>query len=195
MKRAVFLDRDGVINELVFNPQTGAYESPLSENDLKISPKIFSDLKKLKAAGFLLFVVSNQPNYAKGKATMESLHRINQSLSRQMVDNGVEFSDYFYCYHHPAGVIKEYSGECLCRKPKPNFLIEAQKKYDLDMKRSWMVGDQDSDVLCGQAAGVKTVLINEPRSKEKRENSIPDYWAVNLSAAVKAILEEGYAGN
>ena len=184
MKRAVFLDRDGVINELVLNPQTGQYESPLSEDDLKIAPEVFSNLRKIQKAGFLLFVVSNQPNYAKGKATLESLHRINQFLSRQMLDNNVGFSDYFYCYHHPDGVVKDYSKECLCRKPGPYFLLEAQKKYDIDMAQSWLVGDQDSDVQCAQRAGVRSILIEETRSVKKRGNSAPDYQAVNLTEAV-----------
>ncbi len=189
MERAVFLDRDGVINELVFNPQTGEYESPLSENDLKIKPEIFLDLKKLKKAGFLLFVVSNQPNYAKGKAALESLYKINQLLFKQMLDHGIEFSDYFYCYHHPNGVVKDYSGECLCRKPNPYFLLEAQKKYDIDMSQSWLVGDQDSDVQCGQSAGVKTILINETLSRKKRGMAVPDYQATDLAQAVKTILK------
>lgn len=189
MKRAVFLDRDGVINELVLNPKTGEYESPLSEKDLKIASLVFLDLKKLNKAGFLLFIVSNQPNYAKGKASLDFLHLINQLVSGQMLEAGVEFSDYFYCYHHPDGIVKEYSGECLCRKPKPYFLQVAQKKYDVDMKRSWMVGDQDSDVQCGQAAGVRTILINEAHSAQKRGTSVPDYHVPDLSEAVETILK------
>jgi D-glycero-D-manno-heptose 1,7-bisphosphate phosphatase len=175
MNRAVFLDRDGVINELVLNPQTKEYESPLSEKDLKIAPEIFTSLKKLNNAGFLLFVVSNQPNYAKGKSSLEFLHTINQLLSKQMDEHGVGFTEYYYCYHHPDGVVKEYSGDCLCRKPKPFFLLEAQKKYDIDMKHSWMVGDQDTDIQCGQAAGVRTIRVSE---------------TLNLAQAVKIILKD-----
>ncbi len=189
MNKAVFLDRDGVINELILNPQTGEYESPLSENDLRIAPEVFSHFRNLKKAGFLLFVVSNQPNYSKGKSTLESLYRINKLLSKLMVDNCIEFSGYFYCYHHPNGVVKDYSGECLCRKPKPYYLFEAQKNFCLDMKNSWFVGDQDCDVQCGQAAGVKTILVNEICSSEKRGNSVPDYHAADLAEAVKIILK------
>jgi D-glycero-D-manno-heptose 1,7-bisphosphate phosphatase len=189
MNNAVFLDRDGVINELILNPQTGEYESPLSENDLKIAPNVFSDLRKLNKANFLLFVVSNQPNYAKGKSTLDSLQRISQLFSKRMIDNAVRLTDCYYCYHHPDGVVKDYSGECLCRKPKPYFLVEAQKKYDIDMLQSWFVGDQDSDVQCGQAAGVKTILVNEMLSGKKRGNSVPDYEVDNLTEAVKVILK------
>lgn len=189
MNKAVFLDRDGVINELIFNPKTGEYESPLSEDELKIGPEVFLNFKKLQKAGFLLFVVSNQPNYAKGKASLESLYKINELLSKQMADNGVEFNGYFYCYHHPLGIVKEYSGECLCRKPKPYYLLEAKKNYNINMKQSWFVGDQDSDVECGQAAGVKTILINEKHSIKKRSNSVPDYKVADLGEAVEIILK------
>lgn len=188
MNKAVFLDRDGIINELIFNLKTGEYESPLSENDLRIAPEVFDCLRILKKEGFLLFVVSNQPNCAKGKATLESLYRINRLLCKQMTENDVEFSDYFYCYHHPDGVVKGYSGKCLCRKPEPYYLIEAQKKYGIDMGQSWFIGDQDSDVQCGQAAGVKTILVNEAHSRKKRGESVPDYYVINLAEAVEIIL-------
>jgi D-glycero-D-manno-heptose 1,7-bisphosphate phosphatase len=189
VNKAVFLDRDGVINELIFNSQTGEYESPLAEDDLKIAPKVFSSLKKLQQKEFLLFIVSNQPNYAKGKATLESLDKIHQCLTKQMIAHDIEFTDCFYCYHHPVGIVKDYSGECDCRKPKPYFLIEAQKKYDINMQQSWFIGDQDSDVQCGQAAGVKTILINEPHSQKKRGNSSPDYYVNDLAEAVEVILK------
>lgn len=189
MNKAVFLDRDGVINELIFNPQTEEYESPLTEDDLKIAPEIFTLLKKLRDQGFLLLMISNQPNYAKGKATLELLDKIHQRLAKQMVANGIEFTEYFYCYHHPNGIVDGYAGECICRKPKPYFLIEAQKKYDINMKQSWFVGDQDSDVQCGQAAGVKTILINEAHSQKKRGSSLPDYYVNDFAEAVEVILQ------
>jgi D-glycero-D-manno-heptose 1,7-bisphosphate phosphatase len=189
VNKAVFLDRDGIINELILNPQTEEYESPLSENDLEISPEVFSSLKSLQEAGFLLFVVSNQPNYAKGKVALEVLHKINQRLAQLMLDNEVQFTEYFYCYHHPKGVVKDYSGECQCRKPKPYYLIEAQRKYNINLGPSWFVGDQDCDVQCGQAAGVKTILVNERHSKKKRGNSTPDYHVNNLVEAVEIMLK------
>ena len=189
MDKAVFLDRDGVINELVLNPQTGEYESPLSENDIKFAPEIFPSLRSLKKAGFLLFVVSNQPNYAKGKLSLELLQKINQSFFKQVFDNGVELSDCFYCFHHPRGVVHDHSGECVCRKPKPYFLLEAQKKYNVDMERSWMVGDQDTDIECGQRAGVKTILVEEKHSSKKRGNSVPDHQVLDLADAANIILK------
>lgn len=189
MAKAIFLDRDGVINQLAYNPKTKEYESPLSEKDLKIIPRIFRPLKKLKKKGFLLFIVSNQPNYAKGKSSLRTLYKIHNLLHRKMIDKGIEFTEYFYCYHHPRGVVKNYSRKCLCRKPKPYFIFKAKRKYELDMQQSWFIGDQDSDVLCGQAAGVRTILIKEKCSKNKRGQSQPDYCVDSLDEAVDIILK------
>lgn len=186
---AIFLDRDGVVNQLVYNPETKEYESPLSEKDLKIIPRIFSPLKKLKQKGFFLFIVSNQPSYAKGKTALGTLHRIHKLMHKKMIARGVEFNEYFYCYHHPEGIVKNYSGKCLCRKPKPYFIFKAKKKYGLDIRQSWFIGDQDSDVLCGQAAGARTILIKERHSKNKRGQSKPDYYVDSLAEAADIILK------
>jgi len=188
--QAVFLDRDGVINQLIYNPATKEYESPLLESDLKIFPQSFAALKRLQERDFLLFVVSNQPSYAKGKTSLAALHKIHQLLHEQMTANGIEFNGYFYCYHHPRGLVEDYSRECLCRKPKPYFLFEAEKKYGLDMQRSWFIGDQDCDVLCGQAAGTRTILIEEKGSGNKRGQAQPDYRVSGLGEAVEIILEQ-----
>ncbi|MDO8662422.1 MAG: HAD-IIIA family hydrolase [Candidatus Omnitrophota bacterium] len=189
MSGAIFLDRDGVINQLVYNPKTKEYESPLSEKDLKIIPRIFRPLKKLKKKGFLLFIISNQPSYAKGKTTLETLCKIHKLLHRKMAGKGIVFSEYFYCYHHPEGVVKNYSRKCLCRKPKPYFILKAKRKYGLDMQQSWFIGDQDCDVLCGQAAGIRSILIQERRSKNKRGQSQPDAYVGSLDEAVGIILK------
>lgn len=190
MKRnAVFLDRDGVINRLVFNPATGAYESPHTAADMHIFPFAAESLRKLTGAGYLLFLVSNQPSYTKGKTTMENILAIHDKLDLYLKAKDVHFTEYYYCYHHPHGVVPEYTCKCRCRKPSPFFLRIAKKKYGLDMAHSWMVGDQDSDVFCGQGCGVKTILINEEHSALKRGKSFPDYIARNLGEAAQIILD------
>jgi D-glycero-D-manno-heptose 1,7-bisphosphate phosphatase len=188
VKKAVFLDRDGVINRLVYNPATGAYESPHTPADLDIHSFTAESLRKLAGAGYLLFLVSNQPSYAKGKATMENILAVHEKLDLFLKANMVEFTEYYYCYHHPDGIIPEYTCKCPCRKPSPFFLKEAEKDYCLDMTHSWMVGDQDSDILCGQGSDVKTILVNEEHSAQKRGKSSPDYVARNLEEAAQIIL-------
>jgi len=188
MHRAVFLDRDGVLNELVLNSVTKEYESPPSPKEMYIPTGIVGALKSLQQK-FLLFVVSNQPNYAKGKMSMEALQAVNHAFAQQMQEKGIQFSEYFYCFHHPQGVVKEYSGDCVCRKPKPYFLLKAAEKYELDLARSWMVGDRDTDVQCGKAAGVLTILFEEEHSKKYQGQSKPDYKAASFTEVVKIIVQ------
>lgn len=189
MERAVFLDRDGVLNRLVFNPATGEYESPHNEEDLDVYPYAADCLRRLARKGYLLFLVSNQPSYAKGKTTIEKIKAVHRRLHETMDAAGVTFTEYYYCYHHPLGIEPGFSGSCRCRKPKPYFLLEAQRGYDLDMSVSWMVGDQDSDIFCGREAGVRTVLVENEFSASKRGKSAPDYRAGDLQAAVRIILD------
>lgn len=188
MGQAVFLDRDGVLNELVFNPTTGEYESPRCAEQLKLYPYVIECLGKLQKRGYDLFLVSNQPDYAKGKTTLETLINIHKKFDSVLKSHGVHFKEYYYCYHHPNGVVPEYSHECACRKPNPFFLFKAREQYDVELRSSWIIGDQDTDIQCGRAGGTKTILIEEPRSAKKRGKSQACYQAKNLKGAVN-ILE------
>lgn len=182
--RGVFLDRDGVLNELVYNPLTMAYESPHHPEDLKLSPDIINPLRKLRERGFMLFIVSNQPSYAKSKTTLSSIKQIAQDFQSELEDKGITFDGAFYCYHHPDGDVPGYSLRCECRKPNPFFLIKAQNEFDLDLTESWMIGDRDSDIECGRLAGCKTILIKNPHSTVHQGKVSPDYVADNLQEAV-----------
>lgn len=189
MNKAVFLDRDGVINRLVFNPDTGQYESPHHVRDLVVNPRVYQSLKSLMKENFLLFLVSNQPSYAKGKTTLENIREIHGELHKQLAGNGILFAEYYYCYHHPEGIVPEYSGTCDCRKPSPYFLLKAREKYQLDFNQSWMVGDQDTDIMCGQRCGVKTILVENEHSTSKRGRSQPDFTVPDLDEAVRTITK------
>lgn len=189
MNKSIFLDRDGVLNKLVYNPKTGEYESPHYEKDLEIFPWVIPALHKLQTHGFLLFVISNQPSYAKGKTTLENIKAIEQAFHTIADQNGIKFTEYYYCYHHPHGIVKEFAGECNCRKPKPFFINKAREMYDLDTTVSWIVGDRDTDIECGKAAGLKTVLIKERKSASSQGESKPDFVADDLEKAVVIILQ------
>ncbi len=190
MKKGIFLDRDGVLNVLVLNKVTGEYEPPHHVEDLKLFPYTIKCLKELQDSGYYLFLVSNQPDYAKGKATLESIKEVHLEFSKILSEGGVHFKEFYYCYHHPKGIVPDYSYDCECRKPKPFFLLKAAKDHGVDLKSSWMVGDRDSDTECGKAAGTKTILIDEPLSTGARGKSTPDYEAKNLEEAVAIILKE-----
>jgi D-glycero-D-manno-heptose 1,7-bisphosphate phosphatase len=188
MKKAVFLDRDGVINELVLNHGTGEYEPPHSPEDLVLYPHVFESLRFLLNAGFFLFLISNQPDYAKGKTTLENLKAVHKKLDDSLKSAGIRFTEYYYCYHHPNGVEPDYSFPCDCRKPKPYFPLKSAHDYGVDLKNSWMIGDRDSDIECGKAAGTRTIIIEEPHSSRSRKSSNPDFTSANLKDAVKIIL-------
>jgi D-glycero-D-manno-heptose 1,7-bisphosphate phosphatase len=189
MKTAVFLDRDGVLNELVQNPATGEYEPPHSPDDLVLFPDVTESLRILKEGGFFLFLISNQPDYAKGKTTLENIQAVHERLDSILKSAGIRFEEYFYCHHHPQGIVPEYSFACECRKPKPHFLLIAARDYGIDLVHSWMIGDRDMDIECGKAAGTRTILIEEQHSSESRGSSNPDFKTANLKDAVTIILD------
>lgn len=187
MERAVFLDRDGVLNRLVLNPKTGDFESPHHPRDMELYPWTLPSLKTLRAMGYLLFLVSNQPSYAKGKTTIENIHAIHGLLHRRLAENGIDFAEYYYCYHHPEGVIPGLTCVCECRKPGIFFLREADRKYRLNTVDSWFIGDRDSDILCGKNFGVRTILINGNKRSGAHRQTLPDFKTGNLKQAVKII--------
>lgn len=186
-QRAVFLDRDGVINRNVLNPATGEFEAPLSADDFEFIPGAVEAMRELRAAGFLLFLVSNQPNFAKGKSTLEQLAAIHMKLQSGLARSGIEFSQFYYCLHHPRGVVSEYSRSCECRKPSPYFLLKAGAQFNLALSQSWMVGDRPTDVECGKAVGTKTILIDSAQSRLAKD-ALADKTAPDLLTAARLIL-------
>lgn len=185
--RAVFLDRDGVLNRLIFNPETQAYESPHRLEDLQLNEGI-PKLRRLQEAGYLLFLITNQPSYAKGKLGLETLKAIHAAVDDGLRGAGLRFQEYYYCFHHPEAVLEALRQNCPCRKPSPYFLRRAIRNYTLDAAASWLVGDQDSDMDCARAVGLKTILLETAESASRRqkgeaENKLPD-----LSSAIERIL-------
>ena len=188
-RKAVFLDRDGVLNRPVLNPATGEYESPHRPDDLELYPWTTRALTALADMGYMLFLISNQPSFAKGKASLEDLDAVHEKLHRLLTAAGISFAEYYYCHHHPEGVVPGYSGACLCRKPGTLFLSKAREAHDFSVRTSWLIGDRDSDIACGSSFGFRTILINEAHSSNKRGMSRPDFQAENLEDAVRIIVE------
>lgn len=184
MAKAVFLDRDGVINANVFYADTGEVEAPRTAADFALLPGALEAMKRLQDAGFLLFVVSNQPNQAKRKATCADHDAIQAKLAAALDEAGVLIEEFFYCFHHPQGAVPSLSGPCDCRKPSPYFLHQARDAHKLDMAQSWMVGDRDSDIACGKAAGVGTIFV----AKDAKRIADADHGAAGLAQAAEIIL-------
>ena len=188
MKGAVFLDRDGVVNPLVYNQAAGEYESPHVPDDFSIYPWVLKSLRLLKNHGFYVFIVSNQPSYAKGKTSLENIQAIEKLLRDYIDDNNCLIDEYYYCYHHPNGIIPEYSVFCPCRKPGIMFLEQAASAFSLDLSASFFIGDQDTDIKCGKNAGTKTVKIINKHSIKKSGQEVSDAFASNLYEAVEKII-------
>jgi D-glycero-D-manno-heptose 1,7-bisphosphate phosphatase len=179
---AVFLDRDGVLNEMPLNPMTHLHESPHATEYLKLYPEVLKALKDLQKK-FKLFIVSNQPSFAKGKVTMEVLTKISAKFAKQMSENKIHIEEYYYCFHRS-------EDKCKCRKPSPYFLEVASKVHKVDLKSSWMVGDRDTDVQCGENAGCKTILVENPISKDHQGKSTPTAKVKNIAEAAQYILKK-----
>jgi len=187
MNKAVFLDRDGVINPPVYNPETSEFESPHSPEDYSVYPMVIKAMKLLAENRYRLFIVSNQPSYAKGKTTLENLHAIEQVLSDHLSENGIFPDGFYYCYHHPDGVVAEYSIQCRCRKPGTLFLEDATERFGLITGDCWFVGDRDTDVACGKAMGMKTVQIKNKYAGKNAGNEVPDEYARDVYEAALII--------
>ena len=188
--RAVFLDRDGVINALVRDPLSGQPESPLRAADVTLLPGVSGALRDLASAGFMLVGASNQPAAAKGTATREQLVAVQQRVIELLAAEGAAFDDFRICPHHPEASDSLLATACDCRKPAPGMLLDAAREHDIDLAVSWMIGDSQSDVLAGSAAGTRTVLIEHPASAHRRIGAgAATLVASDLSAAVPMLLD------
>jgi D-glycero-D-manno-heptose 1,7-bisphosphate phosphatase len=186
---AVFLDRDGVLDELVPDPVSGDMESPLCVEGVRLIEGAAAAARKLAEAGFVLACVSNQPAAAKEKVTVEQLCAVHERVIELLTLEDVHLRASRLCLHHPQGVLPELTGPCACRKPAPGMLLELAGDLQLDLGVSWMVGDTDADIAAGAAAGCRTVLIEHPGSNHKRSSGIqPDLRAADLAGAVRMLL-------
>jgi D-glycero-D-manno-heptose 1,7-bisphosphate phosphatase len=188
LRPAVFVDRDGVINTLVPDPATGLPESPLAVDQVRLLPGAGAALRRLHEAGFLVVGVSNQPAAAKGKVTLAELEGVQARVLGLLAEEGFVPEAFELCFHHPDGVVPELSGPCDCRKPAPGMLLAAAERLKIDLDHSWLIGDTDTDVEAGAAAGVHTVLVATPGSAHKRGSSTPDEVVADLAAAVERVL-------
>jgi len=187
--RAIFLDRDGVINANVYNPTTGEYESPHRPEDFRLIQGALPAIGRLRDAGFLLFLVSNQPSYAKGKTPLVQIEATHARLVEALHQAGISFSAFYYCYHHPQGVVPGYSGPCECRKPSPYFLLKARDEFALRLDESWMIGDRVTDIECGRAAGVRTIRVAADHPAQRLpDETAAEFDAPNLTQATDIVL-------
>jgi D-glycero-D-manno-heptose 1,7-bisphosphate phosphatase len=200
MQRAIFLDRDGVINHMVYNPDYGLVDSPIRPSEFTLIPGVGEAIKQINEMGFLAIVVSNQPGIAKGKFSKALLDAITDKMHQTLNDQGAKLDGVYYCLHHPEAVLEEYRQNCDCRKPKPGLLKQAASEWDIDLLTSYFVGDGITDVAAGKA--VETTCLYVGSRKEyildefHRKGIEPDYIVGSLLEAVRVIpkIENGGQG-
>ena len=176
IRRAVFLDRDGVINRALERDRKPY--PPRNPEEFKILPEVPAACAKLKTAGFLLVVVTNQPDVGRGTLKQETVEAIHAEMCRRLPIDRVEV-----CYHPGGG-----ASECDCRKPRPGMLLRSAQALDIGLAQSWMVGDRWRDIDCGHAAGCRTIFIDRGYAEELRQK--PHFSAGNLAEAADIILCE-----
>lgn len=159
-QKAIFLDRDGTINKYVgFLREIEQFE---------LLPNTSEAIKKINNSGYLAIVVTNQPVVARGEVTFEQLDQIHNKMETLLGKDGAYLDGIYFCPHHPhkgfEGEIPELKVECECRKPKPGMLLQAAKEFNIDLSKSWMIGDSDNDILAGENAGCFTARVTEKDS-------------------------------
>jgi D-glycero-D-manno-heptose 1,7-bisphosphate phosphatase len=148
MNKAVFLDRDGVLNR-----ELGDYVCKFE--DFHVLEHNFKPLKELQDRGYLLIVITNQGGLAKGWYSQETLSLMHDHLKKTFSKQGITLTEAYFCHHHPL-----YNGACLCRKPGSLMLEKAMARFNIDASKSYFIGDRERDVIAGEAAGVKGILID-----------------------------------
>lgn len=191
MNKAVFLDRDGVINAMVYDREHGTLDSPSNPQQFKLLKGVGPAIRLLNEMGWLVVVVSNQPGIAKGKYTPRLLEAMNDKMRAELDRWGAYLDAIYYCLHHPQAVVRDYRMICRCRKPLPGLLFKGRDELAIDLRKSYLVGDGLIDIQAGRSAGCKTILLGRPKCCTCKlmddMKTRPHFIATDLLAAVRLI--------
>lgn len=184
-QKAIFLDRDGTINEYV-----GFLRK---EEDFRLIPGVSEAIKKINNSGYLAIVVTNQPVIARGEVTEEGLEEIHKKMETLLGLDGAYIDDIYYCPHHPdkgfEGEIPELKIECDCRKPKTGMLEKAAREHNIDLSSSIMIGDSTLDIKMAENAGMQSVLLKTGQKGEDGKYEVsPTLIAEDLNDAINKII-------
>ena len=190
--KAIFLDRDGVINELVYYRDQGIIDSPFTAGQVKLLPGVSESITRFQDAGYKVILASNQPGIAKGYMSEKDFEEVREKIKERLAKRGAILDGEYYCFHHPEAKIQELRMNCKCRKPEPGLLIKAAEEMDIGLTQSWMIGDGLNDVKAGKRAGCRTVLLGRMKCElchmMDEEGTRPDAVVSNLSQAADYIL-------
>ena len=190
-RSAVFLDRDGVINRMVYNPDFGLVDSPHNVDQFQLLPGVPEAVPLLNEMGLFAVVVSNQPGIAKGKFTPAILESMTDKMHHKLAELNGRLDAVYYCLHHPDAILQEHRVVCDCRKPKPGLLKKAAMDLEINLGSSFMIGDGLTDILAGRDAGCTTILLGEHKCDAcemmHELDAWPDFLVSDLMEAVKLI--------
>jgi len=151
LRPAIFLDRDGVVIEGV--------HYLASPSQVRLIPGAAEAIASLNRAGWPVVIVTNQSGVARGLFDSEAVHAVHRHISNLLVEHHARIEEYYFCPHLETAEVPEYRLDCECRKPKPGMLHQAAAELSLDLAKSWMIGDRESDLQAGAAAGARTILV------------------------------------
>ena len=180
--RAIFLDKDGtLVEDVPYN---------VDPQQIRLTAGAAAGVRLLHAAGYRLFVISNQSGVARGFFPETALAGVEAALRRLLAAAGAPLSGFYYCPHYPDGVVPAYSVTCDCRKPAPGLIRRAAADHDLDLAASWFIGDILDDVEAGHRAGCRAILLDNGHETQwlPGPDRTPDYTAPDLEAAARTIL-------
>ena len=191
--KAAFIDRDGVINELCYFPDADVIDSPFTPRQVRLLPHAAKGIRLLNRLGLKVVVISNQPGVAKKNLTLATLTAINDRILEELHRRRATIDGIYCCLHHPQAKLKRWKKRCDCRKPKPGLILRAASEMQLDVRRSYMLGDSLSDIQAGCRAGCKTIFVGRWKCDICRFMSDyeiqPDFVAGNLFEAARLIEE------
>jgi D-glycero-D-manno-heptose 1,7-bisphosphate phosphatase len=184
---AAFLDRDGTLNE-----EVNFVRSP---EELEMLPGAADAVRALNDHGIIVCIISNQSGVARGFFTEEDLAPIHAKLERELDRSGARINHIYYCPHHPTEGKPPYNVVCSCRKPGTGMLRQAAEEFDLDLRRSFVVGDRIVDIQAGRAAGATTILVLTgygPHALQecRTQGIIPDFIAEDITEATRIIMQK-----
>lgn len=178
--KAVFLDRDGVINI------DKGYVHRIE--DFEFYPNVFEALRRLQNAGYKLFIVTNQSGIAVGYYTEDDFLKLTEYMLDKFEKEGIKIEKVYYCPHHENGIVEGYSIKCDCRKPESGMIRQAIEEFDVDPSQSFLIGDKENDILAAHKEGIKAALVKTGQGMKYINNTTADFIAEDILDAVENFI-------